>query len=308
MRPLGAALALLLSTTLALAQLTMTNVGGGGASGATPFSGPGDVVASAIQWGGVRAYSAAAAAAQLAAINVRNTVTNENCDIKVATTGGLASTVASCSGVSSGITVALFCTGGCAVPKIYDQTGNGHTFAQVTAGNQPTFTLSCLNGGTLPCITFVSASSTTMSSSFGPTSQPVSFAGVAERTGNFTTTSDIAVTNSGGPVGYAFLNAANTFDAYGGLDLTATASDSVLHAFQAVLFGITTSYAVVDGTSTPGNAGNNSLNNTMFIGSYNATQNFLQGNIEETGIWPVQFSPAQQASMHVNMSAYWGTP
>jgi hypothetical protein len=108
------ALAVLAFTLLcvpASAQLTATGVGGGdfGPSSGGSYTGPGDIVSGATSWYGLRAYSAAiAAAATQKLINIRNIATSETCDVIVATNGGFGN-VANCSGSSSGDTVAVFC-------------------------------------------------------------------------------------------------------------------------------------------------------------------------------------------------------
>src|SRR5689334_16928212 len=106
----------------AWAQSTLTGVDVSTPSAAT-YTGPGDIVASAKAWFGLRAYSAAVAAAGTQkVVNLRNTGTSETCDVLIATNGGLATTVSNCSGSSSGTALSTFC-GTCAATKLYDQSG-----------------------------------------------------------------------------------------------------------------------------------------------------------------------------------------
>lgn len=367
-------LALSLVTTWASAQLATT--GAGGPSKAA-YTGPGDVVSSAIVWYGLRAYNASYAAAKGKAFNLRRASDNATCDFDVATsgtlgvsdsgcgtgvglslaafatqdatcTGTIASTTLTCASASStphagstltgaGLTQPSYITtcgafiggaGTCTlnaaqtvsvgetitmtyglnVATAYDQTGGGHNATQATAGNQPALLPSCLKSGALPCLTFNGSSTTMTTSSFGSTNQPLTFSGVAERIGNFTSFGDISITNSGGPVGYAFDSAANSFLGYGGLNCTAAQTDSVLHSIQAILFGSLQSFLNIDGTTTSCNAGNNSFGGLMFVGSFNGSSNFLNGFLGQTGLWGSQFTTLQLANMHANDSAYWGTP
>ena len=111
---------------------------------APSYTGPGDTV-SFTAWYGLRAYSAAVAAAGTQPlIRIRNTATSELCDVLVAITGGMGLT-SNCTGAGAGQTVSSFCGGvDCKVQTVYDQVaGNvcaGSTtcnIVQTTTANQP---------------------------------------------------------------------------------------------------------------------------------------------------------------------------
>ena len=136
-RVAGVALALILHAAPALAWVAQR-------AAAPGYTGPGDTIAFTA-WYGLRAYSAAVAAAGTQPlIRIRNTSTSELCDVLVASNGGMGLT-SNCTGAGAGQTVAAFCGGvDCKVHTVYDQVaGNACVGAttcnvvQATAGNQP---------------------------------------------------------------------------------------------------------------------------------------------------------------------------
>jgi hypothetical protein len=128
------AAALLATTALcqpALAQVglpwpgpgTVASGGGGG------YAGPGDVLSGAFAWYGLRAYSAAAAASNLKAVRVQSASHGgEECDVLLATNGGLGVTANPSGGscTDTGLSLATFCNSNtdCGVATWYDQSGN----------------------------------------------------------------------------------------------------------------------------------------------------------------------------------------
>jgi hypothetical protein len=130
-------LALLLAVFLVCPGWQIQTVG-------TPYtSGPGDVQAFTA-WYGLRAYTAAiAAAGNRVAIRIRNTSSNELCDVLIAVNGRLGLTT-NCTSTGAGQTVSSFCGGvDCGVHTWYDQVqGNACSaatcnFVQTTNANQP---------------------------------------------------------------------------------------------------------------------------------------------------------------------------
>jgi hypothetical protein len=280
---------------------------GGPAGVALPpyTSGPADVVSGASAWFGLRAYSAAiAAAGTQKSINVRNTGTNETCDVLIATTGGLKSTVANCSGASTGAAVPTFCGSGCTVTKLYDQTGNGRDISQATAASQPALTLSCI--GSLPCLSFA-GSQVLGGSLIAPIPQPFSLSQIVKHTGaaeswNFNTY------NGGGAGFLSSHNGANLGRVYCGANVTVTVTDNVRHAMSGVCNG-NSSLANIDGTITTALAAGTSAT-TAAIGygaQFNIFSNPLAGDMDEAGVWPFAFTPANTTSLCLNQQSYWGS-
>lgn len=303
-------LALWLAIAPACAQEAVIGSGVYGGTKAQGYKGPGDIVSGAVVWYGLRAYTAAiAAAATQKLVNVRNSSSNETCDILVATNGGFAATVSNCSGASSGTAVATFCSGGggsCSVAKFYDQSGNGFDAPQLTAATQPGLLLSCL--GSLPCLTF-NGSTHFNGVSITSTSEPSTLVVLAERTGSFTTTmSTFSAFNGGNQPLIGYSNSGNTMRLYAGTVVTATASDSAMHALQGTLNGAS-SVINVDGSETAVNPGAGQAATSIALGcdTLNCTGP-LTGQVSEAGLWPLAFNATQRSNMHSNMSSYWGTP
>lgn len=304
------ALALCLLVTPALAQ---TNIIGGGltgdvkVAGGGAYQGPGDIVSGALFWYGLRAYNASiAAAATQKAVNVRNTGTNETCDILVATSGGLASTVANCSGASSGTSVSTFCTGGCTATKMYDQSGAlscGGTAcdtSQASAGAQPTFTLSCINSK--PCLSFASASTQYLQNvtiTVPSTAQPYTYSSMAFQTTNVT-----------GGIYYSGTNGIEmSFRATPGIGMRAPTDQNIAfasatwYAIQEVFNGAS-SVMYVNGGSTSTSPGTAALGGSWFFGTDNFSQP-LNGKVSEFGAWAVGFNSTQQSNMNSNQTTYY---
>ncbi|MHB8108243.1 MAG: hypothetical protein ACYDH4_12605, partial [Candidatus Cryosericum sp.] len=260
----------------------------------------------------VRAYSAAiAAAATQKLLNIRNTATNETCDIIVATNGGFGN-VANCSGVSSGLTVAVFCAlsaGSCAVTERYDQVSTIN-LTQATAAAQPTLNQSCM--GSKPCMQFAGASSQTLAGTSLPAqAQPWTVMTVAERTANFTSGQTIWGTSGSFEPRIIFNVSANQFAAYAGSGpVAATALDSAPHAFS-VVFNATTSAIAVDGSVTSSvSLGADTLNSrgsTSQLGTSNSNGTFFSGFLSEDGIAGSGFSPTDQQSLCHQQYLYYGS-
>lgn len=280
----------------------------GSASAPPPsYTGPGDIVSGATAWYGLRAYTAAiAAAATQKLINIRNTATSETCDVIVATNGGFGN-VANCSGSSSGDTVAVFCAlsgGPCAITEFYDQSGNGSNATQATAGDQPALTLSCINS--LPCVVFNGTSDFLATAAALALSTTATISTVAERTGSFTSNMSIMGESTQSNIA-GFSSSANTvFVCQNCSFVTATAADSVWHALQFVATGTTGTFINVDGV--PGSTGNPGSGSwgavAMQIGRGNG--NLLKGNMTEVGIWSANFSSGNNTAVCQNQQAYYG--
>lgn len=274
---------------------------------ASGFQGAGDTVSGAIAWGScARAYNAAYATAQSPLCDIVDTATGlATCTLSVGTSGFANLTALSCA--SGTLSVTTFCTvthaAGCSVTKIYDQTGGtacgGACFwANATLAQMPTLALSGLNS--LPCMSFVAASSTNMKTNgLGSTiAQPFSISAVAERTAN------IAYGNVLGDDanwGILFSNNSGHIAMFAGGTPSAVASESTFHGIQAGAGPTSTGFINIDGVATTGlDAGGNSASGNIFYGSGN---NFpTTGMICEAGLWPIGFNSTQQTNLFNNQN------
>jgi hypothetical protein len=274
------------------------------------YIGPGDVVNGATAYFGLRAYNRAAAVAGTNALAVRNSATNETCNVPVSISGNLGA-VAGCSGSSTGDTLAVFCAesaGHCLLTEVYDQTGNGHNLVQATTASQPDLSLSCLNS--LPCMQTV-YSSLTFVKSAGNVQAAADFSMMftAERTGHTTSVNsvfcDCATSGANAVVGFGTV--ANSGYMYAGVAITTLGGvpDNQAHAAQVTFIGFGSSLCF-DGTCTGTSPGSNVPDLPLSIGT-DGNGNNCDCNIFEAGLWPLQFSATQIANMCANQYAYWGT-
>lgn len=265
---------------------------------AVTYTGPGDISANATAWWGLRAYSAAQRGTKAA--NVCIPVDVACADLSTdAITGKL---VISTIGGSSCAVVT------CTIKTLYDQTTGGNCtgtcdLTQATIATRPVLTLNCV--GTLPCMTFTRASTTSMvSAAYGSTpAQPISASAVGERTATFTSFADMTSGRSGGSVQLGFGNSANTALLFAGTVQTATANDSTPHAVQGLYSGVA-SKLYIDGSSTTLSAGTNGLGggDGLSIGSGN---NALDGFVCEAGWW-ISDTSANFSAMNSNQRSFWG--
>jgi hypothetical protein len=275
-------------------------------SSAPSYTGPGDIVSGAVGWWGLRGYNAAYATGTNNAAQVCDAATFSVCtNIKILANGNF--DTATASGSSS-------CSVSCVVSALYDQTGNGITLTCGSASDCPTLTFNCL--GSLPCMQFNGGggqrlvSGATVPSNY---SQPFTFSGVAERTGNFSSTGQIlsafaGAGTTGCALGVASANQVQLF-CYS-TAATATQSDSTLHAIQA-LMDVGSSVANVDGTENTGlTVGSGPFNSDLDIAIGNNV-GFSQpwtGYITEAGFWPTGYSTStQRNNVCHNERLYWGS-
>lgn len=270
------------------------------------YVGPGDLVPGAMAWYGLRAYSAAKAIAQAPAANVTNSTNTETCDIKLATTGGLAATVANCSGASSGTVIATFCAGGCRIGTLYDQSGNGLNATQATFANQIPLVLSCISA--LPCFSTTGASQF-LNATITSQASPYSVSMVYDRTNSASTNIPIFATGSGFQVTSG--PSANTIQAAQSTSLfTAAATDNANHSIATILNGASSGF-YIDGTWTPGSTVAVASNTALAIASAIGTTD--TNNMGEVGLWPAAFTGTSSANalqtnaLCHNQFAYWGT-
>lgn len=262
-------------------------------SGGGAYSGPGDVVGSAVFYAGLRAYTAAKATAGVAAVQLC-TASDALCtDIHVTSTGGLSSSDLTTSGCSAINT--------CTIKIWYDQAGtNNQTIA--TIADRATFKNSCI--GSLPC--GVGAGNTQYASvSTLSQAEPFTILSAAQRTGNFSTEGDTVGAQSPSTVVIGFSNSANTALLYAGSVLSATAADTTWHALQGV-FNTGSSILAVDATQTSGASGGQSFATENYSIMSASTSNSLTGYFVESGIWGGAFTSTQLTNMSANVHSYWG--
>jgi Alpha-L-arabinofuranosidase B, catalytic len=275
--------------------------------GSASFTGPGDIVASATAFWGLRAYNAAYATSNGKLVNVVRASDSHTCDLLAASTGGVGLTANCSSGADNGQSATAFCNSTtCSVTEAYDQTGSGNNVTQSTGADQPTITFNCINTS-LPCMTF-SGSSQFLQGSGITVNQPFTVSYVAERTGNFNNGGSTFGSHNG-VVSLGFQNNANQVYMFAGAaTIVGTAADSAAHIVQNVFNGASSIFNI-DGTGTtvsPGTSGPSNAN-PLAVGSAGNGSNFLTGYLMEQGLWPVAFSSAQNTSMCHNQYGYWAT-
>lgn len=285
------------------APLGPVHPSGGGGSG---YIGPGDIVSGAAAWYGMRAYSASYASSGGLAINVRNTVTNETCDVPVVAAGGLGN-VENCSGSSAGDSLATFCaesSGTCAITEMYDQTGNGQNVTQATAANQPALNLSCINS--LPC----GVNGTTGALKTGTItalSQPVTYSAIAIRTGTPSFGEIIADDTTGAGISLqGHSTTANQLQLNSNLtNFAFTAADNIWHSITGVVNGASSS-ANVDGATTTGTTGTGAGKTARGLFASSTTASW-PGDIAEGGVWNAALNSTQISNLCRNEQAYYGS-
>jgi hypothetical protein len=270
---------------------------------ASGYVGPGDVVAGATVWLGLRAYTAAQAAANAKAIKVFRVADSHTCDILLSSAGGLGNT-ANCSTPADNLAAAAsFCTTTCTIDTFYDQTTNGLDFLESA---RATLVFNCI--GTLPCADFAG---TSWYANFGmpALSQPFTTSTVAIRTGALAAQNDLFDVGQGSFFA-AQVGGVGKVGGFWGASGVASETDSAWHAIQIVTSGASSAVAV-DATQTTGlNMGTTANPSpTLWLGTQaSGGTNPFTGKLTEIAIWPSAFTGAQQTSICANQHAYWGTP
>lgn len=263
-----------------------------------PYTGPGDVVASAVYWGGLRGYNTAVTATGTQkAVNVRRSSDNTTQDIVILTTGAL--DIASATTFAGGSN--LF------VAKMYDQSGNGNDAVQATSGAQPQLFLSGGPSSGKPHMTFSNAQ--WLSTSSLTITKPFSYSLVAIRTGAFSSINLLVSPTADDGDQVWFGGSANQLTC-GNSGFTITAADSTWHAIQYVSDpdgGPTASTLYLDGSGTTGQTVGGTVTTTVNFGSYHAgVAVLLNGDINEVGLWSTKFSGGNNSSIDSNQRTFWG--
>lgn len=277
-------------------------LGAGGkfkAASVTPpsYTGPGDIVASAGFWFGLRGYTAAFSGA---VANICDQATGLVCADATWASGVL--TLPLIGGIACANTGNI-----CVVKILYDQTGNGrHVTGIGTVTQWPTLTLSCL--GALPCMTFTLANSQCLASSatFGST-LPWSAEIVGSRTGNTTSSQRIITINTGANARYVnFTTSANTISLAGAITLGSVA-DSSFHAIQGVAAAAGAGSINADGASQSGTTNVAITAAVIVFGASSISCSLpVDGQLTEGGIWPSGFTVQNISDLNANAHSYWG--
>ncbi len=287
-----AAAGLICAPAILRAQVPMTGAGKAKPGAAAGYSGPLDVVtggATPLAWYGLRAASAAKAAATANCIDVYDTATGliGPTTITVTTAGNL--DVATIAGLGYGVSVS----------KLYDQVGTNHV-VNATHANRPTITLSGL--GALPIMS-LSGSQYLISGSALNQNQPFVASAVAIRTGSFTSDQTWYASVGSATIAIGFRNAANTLLMFAGNVVTAAANDSTWHAVQMTMNGASGEIYTDGSGSTVNGGANNSDAATRYGGD--ATNNIV-GAQNELGLWSGTFTAGDKTAINSNQHTYWG--
>lgn len=313
MRKLGCAIIALLLAGFLSASFEQPRAGilallgaGKGSSGVacTGYTGPGDAVASAYAWGGLRAYSCATRGG--VAINVCNVSDVACVDFSTnASTGAL--TITTVGGSDCAVVT-------CTIKTVYDQSGNNGCsgpcdFTQATTAKRPVLTTNCVSS--LPCMSFtalgnIAASLVSISATPASIAQPFTITAAAIRSSG--TTGFGLLVSDANFNGLRFFNGANLAD----LDITTSHSfsqtDATWHRIIGV-FNVASSQGVIDGSSSSLTLGSAALDqgfNSKLDLFEHSSGTVITVKIVETGIWVSAFSAGQITSMDGNISSFWG--
>lgn len=276
---------------------------------ATPYQGPGDILAGATPWGScARVYTAALA-----------TTTTSLCDL-VAVTGGAA--VCTLRGTTSGtVDLSAYCPGSltpsaacaaasggsCVISKVYDQAGTNHYLAP-TLATSPPIVFSALNG--LPGISCGNGSTNLQFQTTNAITQaqPNSMSVVVERT---------SASNAGGVYGgltsltNESLNgtaSANTLSMNAGSPVNISATDNAFHRINFVFNSTTSAYQIDAVDTSPVTAGTNGFS-ALKIGICRSGGGQFAGVIMEGGTWlGIAFNATQRGQLDTQQKSVYGLP
>ena len=276
------------------------------------YVGVGDLITFNVYYG-LRAYSNAVAAAGTQPLaRIRNTTTNELCDVLVAMTGGIGLT-SNCSGAGAGQTVSDFCGAvDCAVHTLYDQlnanacvTSTTCNVVQTTNANQPALSASdsyrvlITTGNT--SMKLVSANNYSNGST-----NPMTLTAVGQKNGQFLASFVSSQGNQGAINGIT--GSPTTWQLIGtGNNTTISLADNAWHSIVGVINGAgasglcaSTSCAAYAGTATiPNTAGKPTITTITNVAAVEKWR--------EAGWATNHAATAGEASaINSNTSAYWG--
>lgn len=259
------------------------------------YQGPGDIVAGALFWGGLRAYSAAQCTGSVAAIRiVKSSDGTAGQDINILANGKLDVATIGALGYPVSVTT------------IYDQSGAGLHLTQGTLIKMPSLNLTGI--GALPTMEFIDGSENQTlfnATGIGAQSQPNSFSIVFRRN---TVNNYQGYLMDSASNGVMTDNAANGMLLYNGSGLgVVPATDGAFHAAQLIEDNSGAgSYGYVDGTNTAVSLGANTgwAAGEIRIGQ-NGTRSTPNMALCEVGIWHTAFSTGNSAAMNTNQHTAW---
>lgn len=261
---------------------------------ASAYTGLGDVVGGAAAYWGLRAYTLASIGAN--AVRLRENGGNTESDFATIAGGGLDLTaISTFKGANS-----LF------VVKLYDQTGNGRDATQATAANQPAFALSAI--GSLPGVTYASASTQQLNIASLTTGAPLSISAVINPTGaNFSAffgantagSFDVRAENVGRPIDVLAAGAANL------LTTTVNLANGTWYAVGAEYDGSNVA-AYVNATAKSGVDATGVASSSVYeLGAASGESNW-DGQMPELGLYLSYLSAGDMSSLSANQRTYWG--
>ena len=245
-----------------------------GAAGPT-YTGPGDIVAGAAAWWGLRAYSAAQCTGSQVAISIQDdAVPSHTADILILASGMLDNTT---------LNAFIAANGNASINKVWDQTGAGNHLIQSTFLLMPKIIQNAI-GGTNPSMSFTSNARLQSTSTFLLT-QPFTFSGVIKRP-SFGSNNDPWVGFVSADVIAGFKDIANEMRLYAGVEAVtgATIADGSNHAVQA-LFSGASSNLYVDGNTNILSPFTDGVTNDNLLIAYNFVGTTGNINMNETGVW-----------------------
>lgn len=268
--------------------------------GVVTYAGPGDIVAGAKAWWGLRAYSLTYATGLGKIANVCIPADVACADLNSDSSGNLV--IPTIGGSSCAVVT-------CTIQTLYDQSGGTNCSSaacDVTNSNatlRPTLVVNCI--GSKPCMQCTTnALSGLTVASFDNFTQPNTISGVVMRTavgGVFGvilgTPTDITV--------FGFDNSANNYNVYAGANQIVSAADNAFHATQWVVNGAS-SDLYIDGSSNSISSGADSASGGLQMCGMPSFSSPLTGQITEVGIWNAAFSGGNKSSMNSNQHSYWG--
>lgn len=282
------------------------------ASTAAPpsYAGPGDVT-TFTSWWGLRAYTAAIAAAGTQhLVTILRASDSHSCDILVATNGGFGNTASCGTGGDNGQSASSFCNATtCTVTKVFDQVGS--TPLDANGGTAfPALTFNCINT-TLPCIsanggvgqelrstaTFTNNASKKISTSWVHNSNSGSGGSVviAVTSGNNFADADFSATS------------VTWFGGVGGTFTSPSQSDSAFHANNLATDATTNpSTWNVDGTEASDTTISNSSNTAVILAFRNQGSGVMQqveAGFADNTVWTLSI----RSKLCDNQGTYWGT-
>lgn len=297
-----AALFLIFSPCLVFAQ----NVIGGGvfgddkpAGGGGSYTGPGDIVA-AVSWWGLRGYSAAYSTGSNPAADLVDQAGGNPITINIKSDGTLDVAAISAWLVANPSITTI------KVTKLYDQAGGANPMVQLTLATMPTLVLGPVTGlaSNRPALVFSGAQM--FSTSFASVAiQPLSLGAVAIRT-PAAPAGGMVAGNVSGDAEMLFDTPANTATIFaGGVTVSQTETDGAWHAIHSTFTG-GNGIVNVDGSSgSTAAVGTGKLPNVVRYGE-DTFGNFLNGKMNEGGVWNIALSGTNMTNLSSNYHAYWG--